>query len=90
MGFWFSSQKNYIPLEEEALNIINTENHDPDTCPICRQLNQLLRSHFVLTSVVILKILSSFSEAQAAISKGFISKSFKSIIPRAPPFLFQV
>ncbi len=59
--------------------------HDPDTCPLCRQLNQLLKKQIVLQSPAVITLQDSPPEKQFGLSDYFSCIRFHNILPRAPP-----
>ena len=59
--------------------------HDPNTCPLCRQFTQLLKTQIILENYVAITLQDSLREEQVDLPWCFFSISFNNIIPRAPP-----
>ncbi len=68
----------------------HADTHDPETCPFCIQVAQLLKGHFVTASQSIPFIIGHFSEEPVAFSGRVINLRFNNINPRAPPLSLSV
>ena len=61
------------------------EEHDPKTCPLCRQFAQLLHSQFSLPPHLLITLQEYIIQYEITFSCDLISFSYNNIIPRAPP-----
>ena len=59
--------------------------HDPNTCPLCRKLAELLKDQIVLQNPVTTVLHDMPPEEQVYLPWHFCRISFNNIIPRAPP-----